>query len=237
MADLRAQGPQLRRFLLKAGLLLVLFVVLDRLAGWVLLRGLDRYYGLDQPAAVLCVGHSHTVLGINKVALEKTLGVPVAKFAVEGANTADRLEMIRYYFRRQPASVRAVVYDVDAHSFTSAGLSSASYTLLYPFIGDPGIRAYIRRNCASATEYWLRRLLCVTRYNELTICAVCGYLSALGRPQVRQSATSPGSRRSVRQGAGSARWVRPGQHRPVPEDRRLCQRQREHPVPHLHPYD
>ncbi|MCY2924828.1 MAG: hypothetical protein NT031_05215, partial [Planctomycetota bacterium] len=146
-----------------------LFLAADRLLGAFLRAGLDRYYGLDEPAAVLCVGHSHMVLGIDKVALEKTLGVPVAKFAVEGANTADRLEMIRYYFRRHPKSVRAVVYAVDAHTFTSAGLSSASYRLLFPFIDDPGIRAYVKRNCGSRTEYWLRVLLCAPRYNELTI--------------------------------------------------------------------
>jgi hypothetical protein len=66
---------------------------------------------------------------------------------------------------------------VDAHTFTGAGLSSASYQLLFPFIDDAGVRAYIKRNCASRTEYWLRRLLCVTRYNELTISfSVRGYL-------------------------------------------------------------
>ncbi len=177
MADLRAQAAPVRRWLIKAVALLFLLILADRLLGLILIGGLDRYYGLNTPAAVLCVGHSHTVLGIDRVSLERALGVPVAKFAVEGANTADRLEMIRYYFRRQPAAVKAVVYDVDAHTFTSAGLSSASYQLLYPFIGDPEIRAYVRRHCSSASEYWVRRLVCLTRYNELTIwLSLRGYL-------------------------------------------------------------
>ena len=155
-----------------------LFLAIDRLAGWIFLRGLDHYYGLDVPAQVVCVGHSHTVLGIDKLALEQALGVPVAKFAVEGANTADRLLMVQYYFKRQPASVRAVVYDVDAHTFTDSGLSSNSYQLLFPFIGDPDIREYIRRHCASRTEYFLRRLLCTPRYNELMLSFVVrGYLN------------------------------------------------------------
>jgi len=159
-------------------MLLALFLSLDRLTGWVFLRGLDHYYGLDVPAQIVCVGHSHTVLGIDKPALEQALGVPVAKFAVEGANTADRLLMVQYYFKRQPASVRAVVYDVDAHTFTGSGLSSSSYQLLFPFIDDPDIREYIRRNCASRTEYILRRLFCTPRYNELMLTLVVrGYLN------------------------------------------------------------
>ena len=175
--DIRSQAPALRRWLFKLALFLVLFLALDRLLGLVLRGGLDRYYGLNTPCAVLCVGHSHTVLGIDKVQLERELGVPVAKFAVEGANTADRQVMIRYFFSRQPNSVRAVVYDVDAHTFTSAGLSSASYQLLFPFIDDPGVRGYIRRNCKSQTEYLLRRWLCTPRYNELMLSLVArGYL-------------------------------------------------------------
>ncbi|HOX59463.1 MAG TPA: hypothetical protein P5205_20200 [Candidatus Paceibacterota bacterium] len=177
MSDLRLQRSLLRRFAAKGLLLLVLFLTLDRLAGWVFLRGLDRYYGMDVPAQVLCVGHSHLVLGVDKIALERELGVPVAKFAVEGANTSDRLMMIRYYFKRQPDSVRAVVYGVDAHAFTGAGLSSSSYRLLFPFIADPDVRGYIRRYCPSRTEYLLRRVLCTPRYTELTLSlAVRGYL-------------------------------------------------------------
>lgn len=178
LTDLSIQRRSLKRFLGKSLLLIALFLTLDRLAGWFFLRGLEHYYGLDVPAQVLCVGHSHTVLGIDKVALEHALGVPVAKFAVEGANTTDRLLMVQHYFKCQPASVRAVVYDVDAHSFTSSGLSSGSYQLLFPFIDDPDIREYIRRNCASRTEYVLRRLFCTPRYQELTLSFVArGYLN------------------------------------------------------------
>jgi hypothetical protein len=162
-------GPKLIRFVFKCLLLLALFALCDRVFGWFLLAGLERYYGMDKPAVVLLTGHSHTVLGVDKAKLERALAVPVAKFAVEGANTADRFQMIRYYLKRQPASVRAVVYDVDAHTFTSSGLSSSSYTLLYPFIDDPDIGAYILQNCGNKKDYWLRRVLWSARFNELTL--------------------------------------------------------------------
>lgn len=175
--DLGTQAPLVRRFLVKAILLLVVFLCLDRVLGWLLRTGLDRYYGLNAPATVLCVGHSHTVLGIDKVMLEEKLGIPIAKFSVEGANTADRLMMIRYFFARHPNSVRAVIYDVDAHTFTASGLSSSSYELLFPFIDDPEIRAYLKQNCSSSTRYLLCRLLCAPRYNEMLLSfAARGYL-------------------------------------------------------------
>jgi len=175
--DLKTQAPLLRRFLAKAFLLLALFLGFDRLLGWVLRAGLERYYGLNAPAAVLCVGHSHTVLGIDKVMLEQKLGIPIAKFSVEGANTADRLMMIRYFFCRHPHGVRAVVYDVDAHTFTQSGLSSSSYQLLFPFIDDPEVRAYLKQNCSCSSQYLVCRLLCSPRYNELLLSfAARGYL-------------------------------------------------------------
>lgn len=175
--DLRTQAPLLRRFVAKVLLLLVVFLCVDRVIGWVLRTGLDRYYGLNTPAEVLCVGHSHTVLGIDKVLLEQRLGIPIAKFSVEGADTADRLMMIRYFFARHPNGVRAVIYDVDAHTFTASGLSSSSYQLLFPFIDDPDIRAYLKQNCPSPTQYLLCRLLCTPRYNEMLLSlAARGYL-------------------------------------------------------------
>lgn len=175
--DLRTQSPLAQRFVARAFMLLVLFLGVDRVLGWVVRTGLDRYYGLNAPAAVLCVGHSHTVLGIDKVMLEQKLGVPVAKFALEGANTSDRLIMTRYFFARHPNGVRAVLYDVDAHTFTGSGLSSSSYQLLFPFIDDPDVRAYIKRNCPSSAQYLLCRLLCAPRYSEQFLAlAVRGYL-------------------------------------------------------------
>ena len=102
----------MRNFLLKAIILVSLIICIDQIISLVCRRGLDDYYTLAQPAQILCVGHSQTVLGIDKVRIEKEMGLRVAKFALEGANTADRLALIRYYFARQPHSVKAVVYDV-----------------------------------------------------------------------------------------------------------------------------
>lgn len=166
----------MRLFLWKGLLLVALFLVADRAIGMFLLSGIKAYYGLDKAAEILCIGHSQTVLGIDKIELEKRLGMRVAKYAVEGANTADRLVMLRHYLSAQPKSVRAVLMGVDAHLFSSAGLSSASYTLLFPFIDNPEVRPYIKANCKSGFEYDLRRILMAPRFGEMPLSlAVRGY--------------------------------------------------------------
>ncbi len=173
----KANWPEIRILLLKALLFAVLFVCLDQAAGSIIRKGLERYYTLDEPAGILCVGDSHTVLGIDRVRIEHETGVKVAKFALEGANTLDRLAVLRYYFRLHPSSLRAVVYDVSDHTFSSKGLSSNSYRLFFPFMDDPEVRRYVREHCNDWTEYWLRRLFCTPRFNEGTISvAMRGYL-------------------------------------------------------------
>lgn len=167
--DLCAARPAFQRLIWKGVLFGAVFLILDRGLGWGLKIGLDRYYGLTRPAAVLCVGHSHLELGLDKARLESALRLPVAKFAMAGATTGDRLVMIRHYFVRHPGAVRAVVYGVDPHTFTSEGLSSASYRLLFPFLGDPGVREYVRRHCQTAFEYPVRRVFWLPRFNENSV--------------------------------------------------------------------
>jgi hypothetical protein len=171
----------IRNFILKAIFFVFLVICIDQMISVVCRRGLDDYYGLAEPAKILCVGYSQTVLGIDKVRIEKAMGLPVAKFALEGANTADRLALLRYYFARQPNSVKVVVYDVSAHTFTGAGLSSNSYQLLFPFLEDAGVREFVHQNCHSWSEYWLRVLFCAPRYNESSLAmAIRGYLGYWG---------------------------------------------------------
>jgi len=166
-----------RKLLLKMLFFVMLFVAFDHFAGSILGKGLDHYYGLAEPAGILCVGDSHTVLGIDKVRIERETGVKVAKFALEGANTLDRQALLDYYLRKCPNSVRVVIYDVSDKTFSSKGLSSNSYRLLFPFMDDPGVRKYVRENCHDWTEYWLRRFLCTPRFDESAISvAMRGYL-------------------------------------------------------------
>jgi len=163
------------RTLLRLGAFLLLLLITDRLAAMVLRHGLDHYFGLDRDATVLCVGHSRTVLGIDDALLERELRVPVAKYAINGANTQDRLAMIRQYLDHHK-SVRVLVYDVSAFTFTDKGLSSNSYKLFYPYLDDPDMSAHIRHNATSTAEVFWRQIFATLRFDETTLAlAIRGY--------------------------------------------------------------
>jgi hypothetical protein len=167
--DLKAQKNTLGRFLIKTSVFLALIILSDQIAGGFLRIGLNRYFGLDVPARILCIGHSHTVLGIDKIGLEKELNTPVAKYARQGADASNRLAMIRHYLAVHPNSVRIIIYDVNAHTFTEKGLSANSYRLFYPFMDIPVIRDYVKKHSSSPGEYWLRRYLKLPRFSEVTL--------------------------------------------------------------------
>jgi len=148
-------------------IIVVLFLIGDRTIFYVLKSGMDRYYGLNKPAKILCLGYSHTVLGIDAQRIEKELGAPVSKYATAGANTLDRLWMARHFLEQQP-SVQVVVYDVDPRLFDTEGLSSASYTLFLPYIDDPVMAEYLRRE-ATWQEYATSKIIHTARFRDQTI--------------------------------------------------------------------
>ena len=167
--DLIRERQQWRKYLVKLAVFGCLVFALDFGMDRLFLLGLDRYFGLDRSGAVLCVGHSRTVLGIDAALLEQKLGMPVVKYALDGANLQDRLAMIRHYFNRQPNSVRLVIYDVDAYTFSPGGLSANSYQLFFPFLDNPEIHEYLKPYDTAGPEHWLRRIFKSRRYDETTI--------------------------------------------------------------------
>ena len=151
------------------------FFLIDMIIGTILTEGLDRYYGLGSNAPLALVGHSQTMLGIDKVILEKELGLKVAKYTREGVNVADRQMMIKQLLSDNK-ELTYVIYGVDSWLFTGEGLSKNSYALFYPFMDDPVIRAYIKKH-ASLSEFLTHRLVKTTRFNEQLISgSFRGYL-------------------------------------------------------------
>lgn len=153
------------RFLLKISLLFTVVLAVDWLAGTYLKRGLDRYFGFDKKAEILLVGHSYTMLGIDVGLLEESLAVPIAKYAVNGANVFDRLAMLRQYFTEHPETVKVVVYDVNDRLFADAGLSANSYRLFYPYIDNSEMQVFLQEHAGSTGEFALRRIFRSLRFN------------------------------------------------------------------------
>lgn len=184
--DLKNQKNKLRKLIIIALIVVGIFALGNAVGSYILKAGLKNYYGLNIPAKILCIGHSHTVLGIDKVLLEQKTKVPVAKYCFNGANTADRLIMLKHFVESNGNNLKAIIYDVDAHAFTAKGLSSNSYQLFYPFIGNiPAIDEYIK-NHASSKEYWIKKTIPLTRYDDTRLnAAIRGIMSKWGSIKYR----------------------------------------------------
>ena len=175
--DLRGQKGAVKTFAVKLVVFLLVLLAADRVLAWALKSGVDKYFGLDRSAEVLLVGNSHTVLGVDKVGLGSRLGMQVAKYARQGANLRDRLAMIRQYIHKHPDAVKTIVYDVDAHIFTTKGLSGNSYRLFYPFMDNPVVKAHILKAKPDWGEIFLRSALKTSRFSEVTLgLSVRGHL-------------------------------------------------------------
>lgn len=151
-----------------ASLLIVSIAALlvDYLSDRVMLHGVNAFYGLDQHSKILLVGHSHLMLATDKERMEKELNTTVSKYTREGVNVYDRKVMVHQYLSSAYSdSLKICLYGVDLCTFTGKGLSQNSYMLFYPFMDNAVIDDYIK-GCSPATDYWLHKLLRVSRYND-----------------------------------------------------------------------
>jgi len=161
-----------KKIILKFIIFFTLLFIADRSISYFILEGLYKYYGFNKSAEILLIGHSHTMLGIDEVLMERELNVNVAKYAREGANNLDRLLMLKHFLEKNGSAIKIVTYDVDAYFVTSEGLSQNSYRLFFPFMDDNiNIHKYIRQECKSITDYYSKLIFKTTRYNDLNLKA------------------------------------------------------------------
>ena len=152
------------------------FLILDFTVSIFLKNGLEKYYGLDAEAKIALIGHSHLMLGIDKVKMEDKLGVNVAKYTSEGVNVSNRKLMIEHLLNKND-EIETIIYGVDAWTFTGEGLSENSHVLFYPFLSDSSINKFVKNN-TSQIDYWTRKIIKSSRYNEnLIASSIRGYFS------------------------------------------------------------
>jgi hypothetical protein len=156
-------------YFVKYLLFVLLFFIVDFSISYFLANGLNKYYGLNTASKILCIGHSHTMLGLDKNMIEDKMHCKVAKYAIEGANVRDRFSMIKHFLYQNGDSVKLITYDVDPTFLTGNGISRNSYTLFYPFMDDPYIEEYIQSEKKSKFEFLLRKWIRTTRFNDLNI--------------------------------------------------------------------
>ena len=156
----------MRRRLLQILLFLLLLFALDRGTAALLLRGLERYFGLGSPAEVLLVGHSHMMQGIDAARLQTGLHRPVAKYCREGVTLDDRRAMIEHFLHTHPhGNPDWVVLAVDPFMPGIEVLGRNSYKLFYPFLDDPAMRDHVRKQ-SSRSDFLLHLAVHTARYDD-----------------------------------------------------------------------
>ena len=164
-----------KSFILSIVLFIFSLFLLDRLLNEFLEKGLNKYYGIGESNEIALIGHSHLMLGLNKLQIEEALKKGVSKYTREGVNVSDRLVMTKQLLKKN-TNLKTVIYGVDAWTFTGEGLSENSYKLFYPFLDDPIIDDYVYNN-SERVEYISKKYLKSSRYNEQLISgAMRGYL-------------------------------------------------------------
>lgn len=160
---------QLLKFFVKIFLFLLLLIATDRILGFILEKGIYSYFGLNEKVDYLVIGSSPATLAIDKESIEKKLNVKIAIYAMQGATTDDRLVLLQHFFSVNKSNLKLILYELTPHIFTSEGLSHNSHHLLFPFIDDPIIKAYVQKKCTTKAEFYLRFLFHTSRYNDSTL--------------------------------------------------------------------
>ena len=159
------------RNVLKITAFIVLCFILDFSISSLLLTGVERNYGLKGDAEILMTGHSHLMLAVDKVLLEKETGEKVAKYTREGVNMADRRVMLDHYYSECTGQPGTVILGIDPWLFTGEDLSRNSYKLFLPFMDSPAIRDYVRMSDSSRIDYLKARWIRTSRYNATLLNA------------------------------------------------------------------
>ncbi len=171
--DIR-NDSRFKRNLLRVGLFFLLLFTLDLVVSLLLLKGVERFYGLKSDADVLMIGHSHLMLAVDKEALEKESGLKVAKYTREGVNMADRRVMAQQYFDICTETPETVILSIDPWLFSGEGLSLNSWKLFLPFMDDQSVNQYIKQSATRRFDYARYKIIRTSRFNA-------GLLNAAGR--------------------------------------------------------
>ena len=171
--DLR-NDRQLNGNLLRVVAFILLFFLVDLLVSAFMLRGAERFYGLKSDSDVLMIGHSHLMLAVDKVLLEKETGLKVAKYTREGVNMADRRVMAGQYFSTAAQKPETVILSIDPWLFTGEGLSRNSWRLFLPFMDNREVNEYIKSSADKRFDYARYKVIRSSRFDV-------GLLNAAGR--------------------------------------------------------
>lgn len=152
--------------IIKIAVSLVLLFGIDYIGHSILKHYCEKGFGLTQESDILMVGHSHLAMSINTSFLSKELGCSFTKYTRSGVDIHARHLMANQYLESEyAASLKAVVFCVDAMTFTAEGLSANAYTLFYPWMDEELYKDMVYQQ-ASLGEYIIHKIFRLSRYNQ-----------------------------------------------------------------------
>jgi hypothetical protein len=178
LTDLKNDSGLIRNLVKLTGFILI-FILIDLVVSIVLLKGIERFYGLKSDSAVLMIGHSHLMLAVDKILLEKKSGLNVAKYTREGVNIADRRVMAEQYFSNCSSKPGVVILGIDPWLFTGEGLSKNSWQLFLPFMDNRDIDYFIKSSVPGRFDYLRYKFIRSSRFNaQLLNASARGWLKS-----------------------------------------------------------
>lgn len=144
--------------------LLVLFFVFDFLIAAVLLKGLNKCYGINEKPDVLINGTSMTMNGFNRFAMELSTGKGIANYSHEGVSVDERYTMLDYFFAEYPKCVKTVIYEVNPVMFSDRDIAENVYTMFYPYMDTRSLNRSIKER-AGFKDFWLHKIIRTKRFD------------------------------------------------------------------------
>lgn len=198
MVNLYISNSNMKKILLSILTFGILFFIID----WGIARffqyGVDKYFGLNQKADILLIGHSQMLRGCSNTLMEKELQCKVSKYCREGVTIRNRAAMIEHFYSIEGNEhVPFVLFGVDFNLFNETDLSINSHKIFYPFMDIPTMDKMIRE-FDSPYDYWLHKCVRTARYNDFIIYrSIRGWLNnwdVIDRKVISQErwATRPG---------------------------------------------
>ena len=153
-----------------------LFFLIDFGISELLLKGLNKYFGLHSNAKMLVNGSSMSLAGFNKAEIESASHKSIAFYARNGVSLEDRNTMLEHYFDTTTQKTEIVILEVNPLLFSKRFTAANVYMLFLPFMDEPSMEGFIKSK-TTFKDYWVRKLVRTSRYNvDLFSVSLKGYL-------------------------------------------------------------
>ena len=157
-----------------------ILLTIDYLLSSVMKSGLGKQYGFAAQAEIVCIGNSKMDVALDGEQIRKKLNVTIAKFCLHGLPDDDFNLLLKYYLDTSKSRPRVILYSLGSESLAATGrISQNHYQLLYPFMDDNNIAAFLKSSENNISDYYFKKFIRTRRYNNyMQNIAMRGHLNS-----------------------------------------------------------